>query len=81
MPSVVMNDGTPVVDGDHPVDQSDGRGPAEAEDDGERQRQAPLRRRVHEERRHRVDVPEREVDLAGDQQHDLGDGEDRHRRR
>ena len=27
-----------------------------------------------------VDVPEGEVDLAADQDHHLGDGEDRHRR-
>ena len=80
MPSVVMNDGTPVGTVIDPVDEADQRRPGEGEHDRQRQRPAPLGRRPHEERRHRVDVPERQVDLAGDQQHHLGDREDRDRR-
>ena len=77
IPSVVMNDGTPVVTVRIPLTApTDGRA-EQPEHDGERQREPPLEAEPHHERRHPVDVPEREVDLAGDQQHRLADGEDR----
>ena len=47
--------------------------PASVNTMADRQRPPPLGRRVHQERCHRVHVTERQIDLAGDQQHHLGD--------
>ena len=77
IPSVVMNDGTPVVTVRIPLIAPTTAAPQQPEHDGERQREPPLQAEPHHERRHPVDVPEREVDLAGDEQHRLADGEDR----
>ena len=73
VPSVVMNDGMPVAIVMTPLTSPTTPTPRRAQStmaigSGHPHSVAE----VHEERRHRVDVPERQVDLAGDQQHRPG---------
>ena len=80
MPSVVMNDETPMISVKTPLMIPTTAQHSEREDQARDERQPGLVELVEHERREQVDRPDREVDLARDHQQHLARREDRERR-